>query len=77
MRQALFLFLCFGEVAAFGLYAIYFPCQEILLFSERLPDGDKNEYHTQRSVIFIFLHSSRISLGQILACISPMCAFFR
>ena len=30
MRQALFLFLCFGEVAAFGLYAIKFPSQEIL-----------------------------------------------
>ena len=30
MRQALFLFLCFGEVAASRLYAIYFPCQEIL-----------------------------------------------
>ena len=30
MRQALFLFLCFDEAEIFGLYAIYFPCQEIL-----------------------------------------------
>ena len=35
------------------------------------------KHHAQRSVMFIFRHSSRISSGQMLACISPICAFFR
>ena len=31
----------------------------------------------QRSVMFILRHSSRMASGQMLDCISPMCAFLR
>ena len=57
--------------------------QSMLLYVHRegriIPCTPPRVYYSllQSSVMFILRHSSRMASGQMLDCISPMCAFLR